>query len=81
MCSVLRLAVRYDIYIYMLIDTIGLKGRRFYDMGVIQASSQGMLAEFRTVHFMRCFECWHDCWPSVCSAKETTLNGITLITR
>jgi hypothetical protein len=44
---------------------VALKGGRFNDITLIVAKLWGAVAEIQTVHFMECFEWWHNCWLAV----------------
>jgi hypothetical protein len=43
---------------------MALRGRRFNDVNMIKARLQLMFAQFKTMNFTICLECWCDGWAS-----------------
>ena len=60
----------YTLYLVLL-----LKKRKFNDITMIQAKLQYALADFQTVHFMKCFKQWHSCWANCLHSQEDFFEG------
>jgi len=41
---------------------MALKGRRYNGIAMIRAKLGDGFSYFQTIHIMKCFEWWHDCW-------------------
>jgi hypothetical protein len=40
----------------------GIQGRFDYTTTICEKTGD-VLAQFRTINFIKCFKWWHDCWP------------------
>jgi len=69
-----------DFFLFLELK-MALKGRRFNDIAMIRAKLGDGFADFQTMHIMKCFEWWHDCWAPCVRPQEDNFQGTTLIHR
>jgi hypothetical protein len=64
-----------DFFLFLELK-MALKGRRF-NITMIRAKVGDGVADFQTMHIMKCFEWWHDCCTPCVKPQKDYFQGIT----
>jgi hypothetical protein len=66
-----------DFFLFQKLKMV-LKGRRFNNVAMIQATLWDVLAEFQTIDFRKCLQQWHNCWAYCIISQEDYFEGASI---